>query len=1158
MKIRLIILLLLFSSAIQATTYYVSSSGNTTNSGLTTSETWSLAKVNSFTFSAGDQILLKRGDTFYGNIKITESGTLVNPIAISAYGSGAKPIVTGFVNVTSWVNLGSNIWESTNAVSGQLTCNMVVINGVNTEKGRLPNKSNTKNGGYLTIDSHTSTSITSSEISGAVNWTGARLVVRPNRWSIDEDNITSQSGSTLNYTSMTTPTDGYGFFINNDARTLDSQNEWYYNPTTKKLRIYSVSVPSNVKVAARDSLLFISGNYTTAENLQLIGANTRGISAYKTYGSLPSNVIITNCDVSYAGNYGIYNSGTKSTIQNCTVNESNWSGIAVPKAGISSILNNVVTNTARFEASNAGAGILGNYENKSTNVEGNRIINSGESGINVNGDSTIFVKNNFIDTYCTVTDDAGGIYVGGQNYSSRITENIFLNGIGNGWGTTDTMSYAAHGIYLDEHVENIEVDNNTVGYCGSSGILIHSAANNNIHNNTVYAASPQISLSSKLGSLEITGNTITANKFIARMAIQKVLGAVTYSSITNPITEFGAINNNYYARPIDDSDGFHIQTSASSSTKDSLTFEEWKSFSGFDANSNKSPKSITDVNDLQFYYNDSESDSVITLPYRSIDVSGAIYQNSTILQPFESIVLIKDNVSTNYHVSSTGSDSNDGLSTETPWLTLYHACATVPASNSIINLASGIYIETQTSILAEGVSIIGSGISTIIKSSLSADWVPIIKLTSAEGTNGNQSISNLKFDGQNLTTAWAIECRGRSNVSIHDCTFIDFRQYGVWFGGRNDNNDAAPEIHATGNSFYNNIVTNCADMSGENAKGCLAIGGQDGMIIHDNTITNNVRANGTNGYPIKYANSGYNKNLKIYLNALTADKKIAGGWAFAIELWRSQGGIEIYNNTITGSIDIATASGGIDIHHNTIGYPSFANNSIETAVILEGDIDNVNIHHNLVSHCAVGVMLVYNQNMSFFRNVSITYNVFKKLGTTAATWQTFGISATGSDANITGSNLFIYNNTIEADATIGASPYFGISTPRVGTFSNCQIKNNIVIGFNTAIESSFTANLDSLNISNNITFNNSNDISVTNNPTNYTNVGNLTSNPLFLNNSDYYLKYQSPARSTGINVGLNLDFDGIITKNPPSIGACEYRYISTVIPYGLNGKFYKF
>ena len=150
-QILFLLSFLLSSFPIFATTYYVSSSsGSDYNSGTSSSSPWqSLSKVNSFyNFQPGDNILFKRGDSFYGNISINNSGNSGNPITFGAYGSGAKPVITGFTWISSWTNLGGNIWESTNQASNLSTANIVLINGVNTPMGRYPNS------GFLSFQSH--------------------------------------------------------------------------------------------------------------------------------------------------------------------------------------------------------------------------------------------------------------------------------------------------------------------------------------------------------------------------------------------------------------------------------------------------------------------------------------------------------------------------------------------------------------------------------------------------------------------------------------------------------------------------------------------------------------------------------------------------------------------------------------------------------------------------------------------------------------------------------------------------------------------------------------------------------------------------------------------------------------------------------------------
>ena len=257
-------LLLVLSFTANATTYYFSESGNDANNGTSTSTPWkTLSKFNSVfaSKSPGDNFLFNRGDVFYGRMIISRSGSSGSPITIGAYGTGADPVITGFTTVSAWTDLGSNIWESTSAVSNLKTCNMVVINGVNSAMGRTPNYPD-----YYVWDSHSgNTSITSSYLTGSPNWTGAELAFFTTTYRVNRHPISAQSGGTLTYNStgnsnfFETPGTYFvqNFLIENDARTLDVENEWYYNPSTKKLRIYSTSSPTNVQMATVDTLVWI-------------------------------------------------------------------------------------------------------------------------------------------------------------------------------------------------------------------------------------------------------------------------------------------------------------------------------------------------------------------------------------------------------------------------------------------------------------------------------------------------------------------------------------------------------------------------------------------------------------------------------------------------------------------------------------------------------------------------------------------------------------------------------------------------------------------------------------------------------------------------------------------------------------------------------------
>ena len=667
----IVILLICFTA--DAKTYYVSNSGNDNNNGLSTTSPWkTLDKVSSFTgFVAGDAILFNRGEVFYGSIKINNSGSSGNPITFGAYGSGAKPVITGFATVNGWTNLGGNIWESSGAVSSLSTLKMVSINSVNTPVGRYPNS-----GTYLTFQSHAgSTSITSNSLTGSPNWAGADVVIRTYRWSWDKGAITSQSGGQLTYSGGTVdPTsDGWGFFIQNDVRTLDAQNEWYYNPSTKKIRVYSGSSPSKVQVASVDVL--VNGNnknYITIDNLAFTGANSSALSSAGTH------LTVTNCDISYAGVDGVQINSTSSyaDVEYNNISECNNSGVASYGAGENNIIikyniikkSGLIPGTTQKNFYSYGAiNCSGNY----SLVQYNQIDSSGYCGILFNGTNTR-ILNNFVNNSCIVKDDGGGIYTSGSQSSGReITGNIVLNTIGNSAGTT-TTDLLAEGIFLDDNVHDTKVLNNSVANCGSAGLLLHNCYNITISNNTIYNSkglgftrSAFMIQGDKSGS-SVRNLSVKNNIFFARDATQFCF--FYYNTIgTGDVTQYGTVDSNYYARPLDDNSMLRLFVPP---TTTYYNVSGWHSFSGQDLHSKQSPKTTTSVNDLRFEYNASSTSKTISLDANYLDVKNIAHNGSITLAPYTSAVLIKNGAITGNQppVANAGTDITVTLPSNTATL----------------------------------------------------------------------------------------------------------------------------------------------------------------------------------------------------------------------------------------------------------------------------------------------------------------------------------------------------------------------------------------------------------------------------------------------------------------------------------------------------------
>ena len=631
--------------------FYISTSGNDANSGTIGSPWSTLSKVNATTFSPGDSIFFKRGDTWIGNITASNSGTFISPIVYASYGTGAKPIISGLSTVASWSNLGGNIWESVAAVSAVSSLEMVVINGVNVPMGRSPNS------GYYTYQSHSgATTITSTDVNSAVrNWTGAQAVIRKAAFVTERNPITAHSGGTLTYSNGDwNATNGYGFYIQADARTLDAQNEWYYNPVSKKLRIFSVGTPTNVKVSTISDVVFISTkNFITFDNINFQGSNTR------TFAILSSaNITIKNCNIDYNGKdavFGNQNLGSpSSTFKLLTSSIGYTNNIAVNLSDEFTgalISNNSITNTGMYD----GMGPLqSDYKlsavivrGASSIVENNIVDNVGYNGIVFDGNA-IIVRNNLVSDFCSQKIDGAGIYSwwGTSGFSTytgqKVYNNIVINGIGSNAGTTQTGNPIVHGIYLDDGIANVEVYNNTSANNTYSGLYLHNTKSCNVHDNTFYNNSEQQALiTSYLSAFPTRTTTLQNNIFFSKSAIQM---AIDWETLVNDITSFGSaasINSNYYARPIDDNQT--IRTIINDYGTDTRrTLANWKTYSGFDALGNKSPLTITNVNDLRFEYNATNDTVIVPLPFNYIDVRGVTYNGTITLAAYSSAVLIKN------------------------------------------------------------------------------------------------------------------------------------------------------------------------------------------------------------------------------------------------------------------------------------------------------------------------------------------------------------------------------------------------------------------------------------------------------------------------------------------------------------------------------------
>ena len=621
-------------------TYYVSSAGNDSNSGLSTSLPWkTLGKVNASTFVPGDQILFQRGDTFYGSLTIAQSGSSSSRIVYGAYGTGANPVITGFTAVTSWTNLGGNIWESTNAVSTLSDLNMVVVNGVNTGMGRTPNT------GYYYFQAHSGTTLSSNNLTGTPNWTGAECALNNVPYTVKRLKITNASGTALWLSADPGIIwDNQQFIIQDDIRTLDVQNEWYYNPSTKKISVYSTSQPTNVQVTTIDNLVTVNGSYVTIDNISIIGANSRAVSV-----GGHNYVTIQNCDIRYASASGVYGSYTSSVglkIENCTITDSNNVAIGLTQYFTNIIIrSNTITNSGIIYGASPRVWLSDNAQTCTAVsmwgsgglIELNTIQNSGYNGLRFYGNNTI-VQKNYIENFCTHSHDGGGIYTWNNgnvtNTGMKILDNIVIGNSANGISSDNDADAC---IYLDDFSNGIEIAGNSLSGA-EFGIFLHDAHDVVVQGNTTFNNDKGVRLYGKVSPFYMNNITVLDNIVVAKASGQV---AIHFDPLELIKSTFKS-SNNCYARPVSDTKTIAGYIRTPSFAGLSNTVSEWQAYSGQDANSTKSPQTVASESDIRYEYNETNMTKTVSLSQPMMDMRGVKYTGSITLQPYKSVVLIKD------------------------------------------------------------------------------------------------------------------------------------------------------------------------------------------------------------------------------------------------------------------------------------------------------------------------------------------------------------------------------------------------------------------------------------------------------------------------------------------------------------------------------------
>jgi len=443
---------------------------------------------------------------------------------------------------------------------------------------------------------------------------------------------------------------------------------------------------------------------------------------------------------------------------------------------------------------------------------------------------------------------------------------------------------------------------------------------------------------------------------------------------------------------------------------------------------------------------------------------------------------------TNYYVSTTGNDGNNGLSTSSAWRTIAKACFAVPANaGHVINIGGGTFVETSSLNVPSGTTVQGAGAeSTIITSS--------VEIVCAVVDKNNITISNLKIDGTGQYTGKGVLLKvyNSQTIRVFNVNLSNGDSQGLQLsGGSSDiivDGGHYVEAGGRGNVDGDKVVVAMGPLTNAVVKNLLVEDSQAQAMRAWGTIKNVVvTRNVCRGAPTSSWNNGTSGIL-------------------GIEYWGvvNMTDCEISYNDIKGSLSLSAVDNhSLRVHHNIIT----GNYGIEVGLI---DIDHLEIDHNFIHHCgyAFANFMGSNENVG---NYLIHHNVCYNTG-----FSIFLHMLSGVD------KMRVYNNTVYNDVTSDNNPIFNYI---VGQVSDCQFDNNIF-----AQKYGYPVNTYEQATRSNLFW-----------TTKALGLDSISGNPEFVNingsdGSGFALKSNSPAINKGCVINVITD-DAI---GIPDIGAFEY------------------
>lgn len=123
--------LLLALPAVSAEIRYVSADGDDDKDGLSEATSWRTLGKLGRELPAGGEARLRRGDVFYGCLRVRPGVDARRRTIVTAWGTGPAPVISGYLSPSrkAWRPVGKNLWSCAPADDGGLKGNAFEFNG---------------------------------------------------------------------------------------------------------------------------------------------------------------------------------------------------------------------------------------------------------------------------------------------------------------------------------------------------------------------------------------------------------------------------------------------------------------------------------------------------------------------------------------------------------------------------------------------------------------------------------------------------------------------------------------------------------------------------------------------------------------------------------------------------------------------------------------------------------------------------------------------------------------------------------------------------------------------------------------------------------------------------------------------------------------------